>query len=161
MNRIGRIMLLGAFSLTVAWVELATTADAGSPVRPFKGGGVGELVSQTEVAPGVFDLVVMFQGQATQIGKYVRRDELRVDFTTGSVVGTKTFRAANGDTINVTTAGWIEAPSVPGGLFRISGTYTFTGGTGRFAKAAGTANYVVLTPDFIRGALSFEGRIQY
>jgi hypothetical protein len=51
-------------------------------------------------------------------------------------VGTATLTAANGDTINQTVSGTVcqSGPST----FLATGTYTITGGTGRFSTASGS-----------------------
>jgi hypothetical protein len=44
----------------------------------------------------------------------------------------------------------------------IGGTYTFTGGTGRFSDASGTTNFAgVIAPDGIHIPVAFEGTIRY
>jgi len=50
--------------------------------------------------------------------------------------GTATFTAADGSTINVTYSGQQDAPD--GAIAAYTTTHTVTGGTGRFASAAGT-----------------------
>lgn len=56
---------------------------------------------------------------------------------------------AGGDTIDFTHAGWICEEGVAGSPFLYAGTFRITGGTGRYASAAGTGSVSVT---FIRGA---------
>jgi hypothetical protein len=82
-------------------------------------------------------------GTATHIGRYTITNSHCVDPSTGALTGGSFVKtAANGDQIfgtYVGTATVIQPPS-PVGIFRVSGTVTFTGGTGRFAGASGTTN---------------------
>ncbi|MGE5359111.1 MAG: hypothetical protein ACM3NQ_08840 [Bacteroidales bacterium] len=64
------------------------------------------------------------------------------DASTGAwhFVGTATFVAANGDKLHATYSGDMHGlvpPPAPGSVISGTGTMTFTGGTGRFADAAG------------------------
>ena len=82
-------------------------------------------------------------GTATHIGRYTITNSHCVDPSSGALTGGSFVKtAANGDQIfgtYVGTATVIQAPA-PVGIFRVSGTVTFTGGTGRFAGASGTTN---------------------
>jgi len=50
------------------------------------------------------------------------------------------------------------APFFAGPIFW-PGTYTFSGGTGRFASSTGTANFVLSTPDGLNFSVVFEGSL--
>ena len=63
-----------------------------------------------------------------------------------------TFTAANGDILRASSVG-TNAPSGPGVAFRA--TMTFTGGTGRFANATGSA-HVDGAASFVTNSASFE-----
>jgi hypothetical protein len=80
-------------------------------------------------------------GIATHIGKYTIVNSHCVDPSTGALTGgTFVKTAANGDQLfgtYVGTATVVQPPS-PVGIFSVSGTITFTGGTGRFARATGS-----------------------
>ena len=80
-------------------------------------------------------------GTATHIGKYTIVNSHCLDPSTGALTGgTFVKTAANGDQIFGTYTGiaTVIQPPSPIGIFSVSGTITFTGGTGRFAGATGT-----------------------
>jgi hypothetical protein len=110
-------------------------------------------------------------GTATHIGKYTIVNSHCVDPITGALTGgTFVKTAANGDQIFGTYAGTatvIQAPA-PIGIFSLSGTIEFTGGTGRFAEATGTTSMTgTLQGDFSRSpvptqvTLTMVGTISY
>ena len=82
-------------------------------------------------------------GTATHAGKYDIVNSHCLDPATGALTnGTFVKTAANGDQlfgIYVGSASVIQTPA-PIGIFGISGTITFTGGTGRFTGATGTTS---------------------
>ena len=66
------------------------------------------------------------------------------------------FTAANGDQL------FMDVIGLPTTTASISGTYAFTGGTGRFRNASGGADFVgVIARDGIDFTVAFEGTIQY
>ena len=72
-----------------------------------------------------------------------------------------TFTAANGDTLRHTTAGTV-APGAAPGTVTFSGELVFTGGSGRFADAAGVATFegdASLSTN--TGRLAIDGRLTY
>jgi hypothetical protein len=97
-------------------------------------------------------------GQATPLGQFTRRSCVVIQ-PDGSPEGTTEFTAANGDTLCA------EVKGGPPDNNTVQGTYTFTGGTGRFSEVSGGAYFVgVITPDEagnIRIAVDLGGIIQY
>jgi hypothetical protein len=114
-----------------------------SPARPMKIKGGGQIEVST--------FALTFAGQATHLGQYTGTGV--VDPSTFQIQGSMT--AANGDILD-----W-NASFQLGPLGEIEATFNFTGGTGRFVNASGTATGpVVLDPDFmftinLLGTLSF------
>jgi hypothetical protein len=98
--------------------------------------------------------------QLSHLGRTGFDGTLEVNVLLGTQTGIRTFTAANGDELYATAAG-TAAPVGPG-LIGFSATFTFTGGTGRFANASGTAqgngvaNQVTQTT-----TVSIEGTISY
>ncbi|HZN96935.1 MAG TPA: hypothetical protein VFB61_04325 [Gemmatimonadales bacterium] len=80
-------------------------------------------------------------GTATHTGKYDIVNSHCLDPATGALTnGTFLKTVANGDQLFGSYSGnssVIQPPS-PVGIFRVNGTLTFTGGTGRFTGATGT-----------------------
>ncbi len=75
--------------------------------------------------------------QLSHLGRTGFDGILEINLLLGMQTGTRTFTAANGDELYATVAG-TSAPIGPG-LIGFSATFTFTGGTGRFANASGSA----------------------
>jgi hypothetical protein len=91
-------------------------------------------------------------GTATHVGKYTIVNSHCVDPATGVLTdGSFTKTAANGDQLFGTYVGnsSVIQPPAPVGIFAVTGTLTYTGGTGRFADITGTATMEgTLTADF-------------
>lgn len=130
-----------------AWLSPAT---AGDQARPFKGTATGQV---TGVGPSG-ELVISYTGTATHLGKFTREERLFLN-PDGTFTGTIVFTAANGDELWLEFAGGFISPTTA------EGSYTFTGGTGRFAGATGTAGFEAYTPDGLHVTASFEGSISY
>lgn len=82
-------------------------------------------------------------GTATHVGKYTIVNSHCLNLSTGALTnGTFIKTAANGDQIFGTYSGstTIIQPPAPIGIFGVTGTLSFTGGTGRFAGVTGTAS---------------------
>lgn len=92
------------------------------------------------------------EGTATHVGKYTIVNSHCVDPVTGALTdGSFTKTIANGEQLFGTYTGnstVIQAPA-PIGIFGVTGTLTYTGGTGRFTGVTGTASMEgTLTADF-------------
>ncbi len=84
----------------------------------------------------------------------------------GEMTGTATGVAANGDTITMTMEGTYYAQDPPPTILQFDGTYTITGGTGRFAGASGTGSiYGEEDLQDLQGVhecwFRFDGSLQY
>ena len=119
---------------------------------PFKGSAEGAVVSAVPGPEGVL-LTVLAEGQATHLGRFSREEMLLLDPTTGTIAGTVVFTAANGDQLTGVVAGQFTSPTTA------AGTYTFTGGTGRFQNVVGVANFALSTPDGIQFTVEFDGTL--
>ena len=136
---------------------LATLTMAFAPQRAwatgkvsFKGSAEGAVVSASPGPAGVL-LTVLAEGEATHLGQFSREEVLLLDPSTGTVAGTIVFTAANGDQLTGTVAGQFTSPTA------VAGTYTFTGGTGRFENAGGEAAFSLSTPDGTHFTVEFNG----
>ena len=130
-----------------------TLPALGDDGRPFRG-----HYAHDGAAPG--------SGQATHLGRFTQEGMVVVE-ADGSAEGTEVFTAANGDQLFMAVKG---APTNACGpatreVTPICGTFTVTGGTGRFSDASGEADFMgVITfrdsgPPHI--AVAFAGTIQY
>jgi hypothetical protein len=163
--------MLKTHSWRTASLVMALTAIVGLALpalgddwRPFSG-HVDETLTG---APPVDDdclnscqVTAVGVGQATYLGRFTRLSCVVVH-EDGSPEGTTEFTAANGDKFCAEVKG--EPPILgPTGL-TVRGTYTFTGGTGRFSDVSGGAYFVgVITSDDsgTHIAVDFGGIIQY
>ena len=144
--------------------SLARSAEHGTTRRPISGSC--ELTfspappSVPAPPPGILRQVDVGTCQISHLGRSDYRGLLDIDFAAGTQTGSRTFTAANGDQLHSTVVG-TSAPSGPT-TRSISATFTFTGGTGRFAgargeaKASATANLATSSTSVV-----FEGWIEY
>jgi hypothetical protein len=81
-------------------------------------------------------------GRVSHLGKSTVSSSQTVDFTTvpPTLTGTDEFIAANGDKLYATHTGISGAPDAAGNV-TFSGEYIFTGGTGKFTGANGSAAF--------------------
>jgi hypothetical protein len=123
---------------------------------PFKGTFEGSQTT-TPLEPPLAFSVVSASGTATLLGRFTLEIPHTVNFATRTGDGTYTFTAANGDTVTANFTGTADT-STP--IFAIEEHATITGGTGRFAGAAGTFTAHRLF-DPVNGTTtgSFEGTI--
>jgi hypothetical protein len=131
--KIRRPLLLAAFAAFA--VALASVVSAVAAETPFKGTFSGVDTGQT-----VFPIRSINRegtGTATYLGKYTSHLTAQINVLTGHATGAATFTAANGDTLTTTVDGQASPTTTPGVLSVVE-VYTITGGTGRFADAAGS-----------------------
>jgi hypothetical protein len=119
---------------------------------PFKGSAAGAIVSATP-GPGGLLATILASGLATQLGQFTREESVLLNPATGTIAGTLTFIAANGDQLSAVVAGQFTSPET------VVGTYTFTGGTGRFKNALGAADFSLATPDGVHFTVEFDGSV--
>jgi ELWxxDGT repeat protein len=134
----------------VASPPLWRAPAVGGHLRPFKGVAAGTVAG---IDPSGA-IVIASTGNATHLGDFTRTEYVFFG-PGGAISGTAVFTAANGDQLWADFSGAFTSPTT------LEGTYTFTGGTGRFSDATGTANFEAITLDGIHVAVSFEGSISY
>jgi hypothetical protein len=135
------------FSIILA---LALPALAGDQV-PFKGHADDMATGSYSDAEGIHFTGVA-TGHATQLGRFSRVGSAVVH-PDGTSENTLNWTAANGDQLFSTVVNGILTPT------GVTGTYVFTGGTGRFENASGQADFVGVTSDLIHYAVEFSGTI--
>ena len=129
---------------------LAAAVLAGDQV-PFKGHAVDMITGSHEEADGLHFTNAAW-GQATHLGQFTRVGS-GVIFGDGTFEGPLVFTAANGDQLFANAEGALTSPTTA------AGTYTFTGGTGRFRNASGEAAFVGVMSDGIQFDVEFSGTI--
>lgn len=135
----------------VAVVGFAHVAPADEDL-PFKG-SANAVVTDIAIVGETMHLSLVGSGNATHLGNYTRLEE--VDITGPFVDASLVFIAANGDELWIHAVGMFTGPGV------VEGTYSITGGTGRFTNATGSAEFIGTTPDFVHLSVSFDGIIDY
>ena len=137
-------------TLVYALVALMSVAFVQTTIAsvPFKGNGLGQI---TGGVPNV-SLTGIASGIATHLGKYTRTENL-VFGEGGTFTGDVTFLSADGETLTATTAGAFTSETTA------VGTYTFTGGTGRFEGTTGEALFAVQLLPAGQFTVEFNGTI--
>jgi hypothetical protein len=146
-----RLRCAGLLLAIVSLAAALSSASAGIQV-PFTGTAEGAIASAVP-GPGGVALTVLATGSATQLGEFSREETLLLDPGTGTVTGQIVFTAANGDQLRCLVAGGFTSPTT------VAGTYTFAGGSGRFANATGAAVFTASTPDGVHFSLQFSGTL--
>jgi hypothetical protein len=133
-----------------ALLALALPALAGNQV-PFKG-RADDMVTSIEVKSDGIHLTNAATGQATHLGRFTRLGSGIVHLD-GTAEVTLVWTAANGDQLISNVVGLVITATTA------TGTYVFTGGTGRFENASGEADFVGVTSDGIHFDVAFNGTI--
>lgn len=136
------------FSLVGFFVPAQVLAGGDAPDLPFRGSETGMLTAS--LPPN--ELVVDSTGTATHLGQFTSEEHLFLN-ADGTFSGDKVFVAANGDELHLNFQGGFTSPTT------VEGVFTFTGGTGRFQHASGTASFQAITPDGVNLSLTFLGSI--
>jgi hypothetical protein len=139
--------------LVMAFTAILSLPATAKDKVPFKGHAEGTVTGAEPVEDGVL-LTVSATGQATHLGRFTR-DESVVLHEDGTLAGTIIFTAANGDQLFADAQGEFISSTTA------VGTYTFTGGTGRFTDAFGSASFTGVTLDGIHINVTFHGTIGF
>ena len=150
----------------LAALTLSGTATAGKPLVPFKGQSTGVITTLGfDPELGVVSLRSEGQGDATHLGRFTVTGEVSayVFTPTGVVIGNSIYVTANGDKLFVHLVG----SGGPDPLHGI-GTFTITGGTGRFRGASGSYQQIITfaappaeTPVVAYSDVLYNGTISY
>jgi hypothetical protein len=137
-----------------AILGLALRASADDHPVPIKGHLDEVLTSATPAQDGLH-LTAAGEGTATHLGR-LTSNENAVVHPDGTSQATAVWTAANGDQLFLSDMGSFTSPTTA------AGTIIFTGGTGRFRNASGTAHFeAVIAPAGAHVSITFEGTIQY
>jgi hypothetical protein len=136
-----------------AVVGFALPALGDGPL-PFKGYAEEMRISARPCGDSLV-VTVSGTGLASHLGRFTRVASITIG-ADGTPEGLVVFTAADGDQLFATVESTRISPTT------VIGTYTFTGGTGRFTDVSGTADFEGFSSDggaHIR--VTFEGTIQY
>jgi hypothetical protein len=148
-------------SLMLTLVLLLGTIPVAATERPFALNGRGVATFITDESNTLIGATVTASGTATHLGlwtttgsvRYAPPDENGVIRSSGEA----TVIAANGDKINMVVEGVLDPNAGTD-----HGTFHFVGGTGRFAGASGSADFVVTIISLTGGfELTMVGKINY
>ena len=165
----GSIVAVLAVGLVIAWSPIAAQGKAASPVRPY--GGSCSVAITPLTPPGVFPQVVQFSydcilkhlGRTTAVATQTNTPVGPPvdDIVIVTAVNETTYKAANGDLLYATFAGSGEIDLATGNV-AFDGIETFTGGTGRFVDAKGTAAVEGIASIFTNlGFFTVNGTLAY
>ena len=125
----------------LAAFTLIGTATAGKPMVPFKGQSSG-VVTTVGFDPelGVVSVHGEGQGEATHLGRFTVTADVSIYVLTPNfvVIGNWTYVTANGDKLFAHGIGSAGADPLHG-----VGSFTITGGTGRFKGASGSFQQII------------------
>ena len=150
---------VAGFALGVLTLLVFAAPVAARDQVPFKGQLELDRGIVTPLTPPIVSVEIEGTGIATQLGQFTVSVPHLVNRSTGMLVGSYEFTAANGDTLTADFVGR-SAPSGVPGVLHVVETATITGGTGRFEGATGsftTERLVDTTTGTVIG--SFEGTI--
>src|SRR5215218_1315822 len=142
----GKIMFASAL---IALLSAASAFGFAADV-PFKGSADGEIVSVVPGPTGVA-MTAVAEGNATHLGKFTREEHLLLNPETGAFTGGVVFTAADGSQLTATLTGSFTSAT------SALGSYTFTGGTGRFADTTGNADFSAVLSDAVHFTVEFDG----
>jgi len=127
--------------------------------RPFALNGMGVASFITDGAGTPIGANVTASGTATHLGSWSTTGTVRYALEDGVLrsSGEGTITAANGDKLDFVVEGALDPVAGTD-----HGTFRFVGGTGRFAGASGSANFVVtINPPTGGFELTMVGKINY
>ena len=164
MNRRVWIWFLLALTSLVVLGGVSPAAHAAES-RPFVADFAGQAVFVPTSTPGVLAGTGSGAGRATHLGRFTISVDEMLDVTspTGEVVlqGQAVVVAANGDELHWSYAA-TGTPSGDSGDVVLTGTFTFSGGSGRFADATGQGSFEGVGNGVTgRASFSYTGTISY
>jgi len=153
MKKIIQLSILTLCAVGILSVALENASFATSMSKPLKGRGTGEIISAKPGADGVA-ISAKGSGVASHLGRFEREEQLLLNPQTGQFTGTVVLTAADGEQLSCTLEGGFTSPTTA------EGTYTFTGGTGRFENVSGNAYFSVSQSDPVNFSFEFAGAIE-
>jgi hypothetical protein len=144
-----RQLICGLMALALLSVIVNATVKA----VPMKGSGVGQITAAVPGPDGVA-ISAVGDGEATHLGKFTREESLLLNPVAGTITGSVTFTAADGSVLYCDLSGGYTGENT------LAGTYTITGGEGRFEDATGTANFSVTQGEGGSFTFGFIGTIE-
>jgi hypothetical protein len=163
MSRRQLLAVAGTAAAALAAADLAGPAEAATPavdMLPFKVTVKGPVPNFFAIPgnPPTFSVQQSSTGQADLLGSFAWVDHhlprVGVDGAPKAVTGSSSFTASNGDAIYVAWIGLIRPTATPGGGMS-ENAFFVTGGSGRFAGAAGSGVLIAVL-DPVKGEVTFS-----
>jgi hypothetical protein len=148
-NSLPKVITLLLAAIALAFPVHSTRAE---DQVPFQGSADGAIVGLVP-DPGGVVLTVLAEGNAAYLGEFAREETILFNPATGVLTGLIVFTGANGDELFGTVDGGFVSDT------EATGTYTFTGGTGRFQNASGEADFFLSTSDGVHFTVEFDGSL--
>lgn len=140
------IVMLGAMLFPLLATGRTVAANGKGQV-PFKGRIVGNLVQEALSDPPVnWSVEISGTGQATHLGRvevFITNTDVGLGdgiLVPNAPTGTGTFIGPKGDKV-FGEYSWVASPTLNPNVLAFSGTFTITGGEGRFAGATGGGTF--------------------
>ena len=146
-------------TLMVMLFLLLGTIPASAVERPFALSGSGVATLITDESGNLIGAIATGSGTATHIGQWTVTGPVKYTLDNGVIrsSGEATITASNGDKLHVQIDGILDPIA---GVDQ--GVFYFVGGTGRFAGASGSANFIVAINPVTSGFdLTVVGKINY
>lgn len=122
--------------------SIRASKSVSSPVTRPAGGTCAPEITVVAPFPGPGQPVLSLRIGGVCELKHLGRTALditeTVDFSTGVILNSTTYTAANGDVVNSTFLGTVLSPPGPDAVFE--GTETYVSGTGRFVGVSGSSS---------------------
>jgi hypothetical protein len=149
------VVFLVAILMAVAMLAASPATAGPKHGVPFKGNVQYTVTSITVLPDGSVLETAVGTGNLTHMGR-ITAEVSGVGHADGTVSGTVVYTAANGDQVFLTVEGAFTSPTTT------AGTFTITGGTGRFTNATGGGDFVdVFSADLSHFTTTVEGSIKY
>jgi hypothetical protein len=149
------VVFLVAFVTVAAMLWVFPATVGADHAVPLKGTVEYTVTSVTPQPDGTILVTAVGTSNLTHLG-LVTSESSGVQHVNGTATLEWAYTSANGDQLFASGEGAFTSPT------SAAGTFTITGGTGRFMNATGAGNFVAVTTDgFIHTAETFEGTIQY
>ena len=151
------------FVLAALTLSLLPTPQANAMQRhrmmPISGSYDTMVGPFTPIEPNTVYVVIKQQGSARPIGSFTGTIVQTVNFSDFSLQALSTFITADGDVLRAVSTGFGEQS---GTTVTFEGSFEFTGGTGKFRDARGTAHFTGSANLVTNiGHVEFRGLISY
>lgn len=153
-----RLFMLALILALVLAISIPMVAAAGDAVVPFKATYQGIPVGRYDPACNCLRQIYEFDGVATHLGEGHMSATGQTNIVPPMAqYGEGTLIADNGDLLYWEYEG--SGQYLPTGVVEFGGTYSITGGTGRFVDVTGTGRYWGSAIPNVKGIIYLDGKL--